>query len=316
MADKLYIGVDVSKEWLDAADHTGGSVRHLDNTEDGIAGWLAGLDRERIALVTFEPTGGYERLLRRSLEAAGIPFARVHPNEIVAFRKQRGRKAKTDAMDSRLLAEFGAFELARRGLMPLVEHDEALRELVARRRQMVETLQAERCRAALAEHAVVVASLGAIAAALESALDAVEAAIAAHVAARAELARMAANLQSLKGVGPVTVYTLLGELPELGRLSGKEIAALVGLAPNIRQSGKRKGHAGIGHGRPGVRRVLFNAARAAIRWNPVLKAFYQRLVTVQRRPGKVALVAVMRKMLVILNAIACEGQPWKHASQT
>lgn len=312
--DKLYIGVDVSKGWLDVSDHVGGSVRHLDNTEAAIGEWIAGLDPARTALVIFEPTGGYERQLRRALAKAALPFARAHPSEVAAFRQQRGRRAKTDALDSRLLAEFGAFELARRGLAPLIAQDEVLRELVARRDQLSATLQAERCRAALAEHAVVVASLAGIIAALKSGLDVVEAAIAAHIDARPELVRMASNLRSLKGVGPVTVYTLLGELPELGRLSGKEIAALVGLAPYTHQSGKKKGHAAIGFGRPGVRRVLFNVARTAIRWNPVLKAFYERLVTVQRRPGKVALVAVMRKALVILNAIAREGKPWKHAA--
>lgn len=312
--DKLYIGVDVSKGWLDVSDHLGGSVHHLDNTEAAIGEWIAGLDPAQIALVIFEPTGGYERQLRRALAKAAFPFARAHPSEVAAFRKQRGRRAKTDALDSRLLAEFGAFELARRGLAPLIAQDDVLRELVARRDQLAETLQAERCRAALAEHAVVVASLDGIIAALKSVLDVVEAAIAAHIAARPELVRMASNLRSLKGVGPVTVYTLLGELPELGRLSGKEIAALVGLAPYTHQSGKKKGHAAIGFGRPGVRRVLFNVARTAIRWNPILKAFYDRLVTVQHRPGKVALVAVMRKALVILNAIAREGKPWKHAA--
>ena len=109
------------------------------------------------------------------------------------------------------------------------------------------------------------------------------------------------------------MHTLLGELPELGRLTGKQIAALVGLAPRTRQSGKSAFRATTGHGRPGVRRVLFNAARAAIRWNPAMKAFYARLVETNKRPGKVALVAVMRKMHVILNAIARDKQPWKLA---
>lgn len=313
MAGKLYIGVDVLKGWLDTADHLGGSVARIDNDEDAVTAWLATLDRGDIALVAFEPMGGYERVLRRCLVRQGIPFARVHPNEIAAFRCRRGRKAKNDRLDARLLAEFGDYELTHRGLAPLIEHDDTLRALVARRDQLVETMHAERCRAGFAEHDLVIDSLKVVLAALESALAAVDAAIASHVAVNPLLAGMAANLQSLKGVGPVTVYTLLGELPELGRLSGKEIAALVGLAPRTRQSGKKNSRATIGFGRPGVRRVLFNAARAAIRWNPVLKEIYQRLITLQRRPGKVALIAVMRKILVILNAIARDGEPWKHA---
>lgn len=260
MAGKLYIGVDVSKDWLDTADHLGGSVARIDNDEEAVAAWLATLDRNGVALVVFEPTGGDERVLRRCLVRQGIPFARVHPNEIAAFRCQRGRKAKTDHLDARLLAEFGAYELVHRGLAPLIEGDDTLRAVVPRRHQLVETMHAERCRAGLAEHDLVIDSLKIVLVALESAL-----------------------------------------------------AALVGLAPRTRQSGKKNSRATIGFGRPGVRRVLFNAARAAIRWNPVLKEVYQRLITLQRRPGKVALVAVMRKILVILNAIARDGQPWKHA---
>ena len=314
MADTPCFGIDVSKDWLDIARHgTAGAVR-IANTPEAIAAWIARAPaREEHALVAFEPTGGYERALRRALLEAGVAFARVHPAQLSAFRQRRGVKAKTDARDAGLLAAFAADELAGRGLTPLVEDDGELREMVARRRQLVDTLHAERCRAALAEGAVVRATLASVVTALEHALASLEAALAAHIAADARLAGMAAQLRSLNGVGPVTVHTLLGELPELGRLSGKEIAALVGLAPLTRDSGKRQGRAHTGHGRPGVRRVLFNAARAAIRWNPVMRAFYERLVGVNRRPGKVALTAVMRKMLVTLNAIARDQQPWKHA---
>jgi len=311
MDDKIFVGVDVSKDWLDIAAHDG-AVERIANTAEAVGSWIAGLAAHP-ALVAFEPTGGYERVLRRGLCAAGIAFARVHPNEVAAFRLRRGGKAKTDRLDARLLAAFAAVELSSRGLAPLVEGDDVLREMVARRRQLVDALQAERCRAATAAAPAVRASLDKIVAMLGQTLDEIDAAIAAHIKADDDLAATAATLKSLKGVGPVTVHTLLGELPELGRLNGKEIAALVGLAPRTRQSGKSAFRATTGHGRPNVRRVLFNAARAAIRWNPVMKTFYDRLVTANRRPGKVALVAVMRKMLVTLNAIARDKQPWKHA---
>ena len=312
MDDKIFIGVDVSKDWLDVAHH-GGKFDRIDNSTEAIDAWIATL-KGRVALVAFEPTGGYERALRKSLLAAGLSFARVHPNEVVAFRAQRGVKAKTDRIDARLLAAFAALELSGRGLAPLVEGDEALREMVTRRRQLVDALQAERCRAALASAEIVRKGLAMIVATIETALDELESAIEAHIDADDDLTQTAKALRSLKGVGPVTVQTLLGELPELGRLNGKEIAALVGLAPKTKESGKRTFRATTGHGRPGVRRVLFNAARAAIRWNPIMKAFYERLVSVNRRPGKVALVAVMRKLLIVLNAIAREKQPWKHAT--
>jgi transposase len=312
MTSKLFIGIDVSKDWLDIAVHDAGRPTRIANTPAALSAFLATLAPARVALVAFEPTGGYERVLRQALVAAGLPFARVHPNEVIAFRQQCGLKAKTDAGDARLLAAFAARELARRGLTPLCEADPVLQELAVRRRQVVDLLQAERCRMALAQAPGTRESLAAVIGALEASLARLEAALAEHIAAHADLAERAAQLRSLKGVGPVTVHTLLAELPELGRLSGKEIAALVGLAPRTRHSGKTRARAVTGHGRPGVRRVLFNAARAAIRFNPVLKGFYERLVETNRRPGKVALTAVMRKLLVILNAIARDHQPWKH----
>jgi transposase len=253
-------------------------------------------------------------ILRRCLLEAGVGFVRVHPNEIVALRKRKGIRAKTDRIDARLIADFAAEELCRRGLAPIVATDDVLCELVARRRQLQSTLHAERCRQSLASNDLVRANYQTTIAALEQAFRAIEAAIAAHIAGHPALAATVARLRTLKGIGPVTAATLLAELPELGRLSNKEIAALVGLAPHTHESGKRIGYARTGHGRPGVRAVLFNAARAAICFNPLMKDFYQRLVAQNRRPGKVALIAVMRKLLVTLNAMARNNEPWKYAT--
>lgn len=316
MPNKLFIGVDVAQDWLDIADseQTRG-VQRIANTPEAIARWVAALDPQRIGLIAFEPTGGLERGLRQALAAARLPFARVHPNQVVSFRASRGITAKTDAIDARLLADFAARELSQRGLAPLVATDDELRDMVARRRQLVDTLHAERCRRTRAASGVVRDSIDALIALLVAQLDAMDRQIAVHIAGRPALARMAANLQSLTGCGPVVAATLLGEVPELGRLSGKEIAALIGLAPRTRESGKQRSRATTGHGRPGVRQVLFNAARAAIRWNPVMRAFFQRLTEHNKRSGKVALTAVMRKMLVTLNAIARDGQPWQHNAQ-
>lgn len=313
MIDKIFLGFDVSKDWIDVAVDAPARGERIANEAGAISDWLAAFDPARITLAAFEPTGGYERTLRACLCAAGVAFARVHPNEVVAFRARRGGKAKTDVLDARLLAAFAAQELSRRGLAPAIEADETLRELLARRRQIGAMLHAERCRIALARETRVVASLNAIVALLKESHDSIEQALKAHIAADSELAARAEMLDSVKGVGPVTIYTLLGDLPELGRLSGKEITALVGLAPRTRESGKRTWHASTGYGRPGVRAVLFNAARVAIQFNPVMRDFYQRLVNQNRRPGKVALTAVMRKMLVTLNAIARDRQPWRHA---
>ncbi len=321
MHDKLFIGADVAQDWIDiAASGQPKMARRIANTPDAIAAWVATLAPARVSLVAFEPTGGLERPLRHALVTAGLRCARVHPNEVAALRVRRGVKAKTDAIDARLLTEFAEAELSRRGLAPLVEGDDALRDLVARRRQLLASRHAERCRASRAGTAAVRASIEAVLALLAQQLKAIDRAIAAHIEARPALARASAHLRSLKGVGPITAATLLGELcdPRIksgdGQFGGKEIAARVGLAPRTRDSGKTRGRATTGHGRPGVRQVLFNAARCAIRWNPVMRAFHARLVEINKRPGKVALIAVMRKMLVTLNAIARDGQPWKHST--
>jgi transposase len=314
MQDKQYIGVDVSQDWVDIADAADPRcTQRIANTAEALGAWAAGLNPGRVGLVAFEPTGGLERVLRNTLLKAGIAFARVHPNEVVAFRVSRGIKAKTDRIDAALLACFARDELSGRGLAPAVAGDDELRDLVVRRRQLVEAAHAERCRLGRAASGAVRASIEAVQAVIKAQLDGLDAAIAAHIDRSEALAALAANLRSFKGCGPIVAATLLGEVPELGRLSGKEIAALIGLAPITCESGKVKGRAVTGHGRPGVRQVLFQAARCAIRWNPVIRAFFLRLTEVNKRPGKVALTAVMRKILVILNAIARDGKPWAPA---
>jgi transposase len=305
--DKSIVGVDVSKDWLDINIAGEGRVERVGNAVTAISAWL---DRIKPKLVAFEPTGGYERTLREVLQARGILFVRIHPNDVIAFRKSRGIKAKTDRIDARLIAAFAAEELTRRGLRPSIVGDDMLRELAARRRQIIDALHAERCRLALAASPAVRTSIELMITTLIATLKALEAELAHYVAADPQTAALASLLQSLKGVGPVTAITLIADLPELGHLSRKEIAALVGLAPGTRQSGKTKNRERTAFGRPGVRSVLFNAARAAIRHDSPLKTFYERLVTQNKRPGKIALIAVMRKMLVILNAIARDRKPW------
>lgn len=311
---KLIVGIDVAKEWIDIAIAGQEGVTRIENSEQAIAAWLGAMEAALIDLVAFEPTGGYERLLRRSLVRAKVAFVRVHPNEVVAFRRRRGIRAKTDPLDARLIADFAAEELIRRKRAPMAEGDETLHELAVRRRQLKAMLHAETCRRELAADAIVCETLRAVIAALERCLAAIEKAVAERMASNTH-AQLARRLQTLCGVGPVIAATLIAELPELGRLSGKEIAALCGLAPQNRESGKRRSHAGTGHGRPEIRKVLFNGARSAIRFNPVMRAFFHRLVQQNCRPGKVALTAVMRKMLVTLNAMVRDETDWKHAAR-
>jgi transposase len=310
MESKPIVGVDVSKDWLDCGIAGNAAVERIANEPEAVAAWL---QRVGPSVVAFEPTGGYERVLRDVVREHGILFVRVHPNELIAFRQSRGIKAKTDPIDARLIASFAAEELSRRGLRPSLVGDDTLRELAARRRQIVEMLQAERCRLALTRVLSVRNSLTLVIDLLRQNLAALEAELAEYVGENREMAEISRLLQSVQGIGPATAIALIADLPELGHLSGKEIAALVGLAPRTRQSGKARYREPVAHGRPGVRQALFNAARASIRHPSPLKVFFDRLVIENQRPGKVALTAVMRKLLVTANAIARDKQPWRLA---
>src|SRR6266852_2711651 len=247
MADKLIVGIDISKDWLDLCASNAAGVERIANTPEVVAAWL---ERVGAGLIAFEPTGGYERTLIAAARERGIAFVRVHPNDVIAFRKSRGIKAKTDAIDDRL------------------------RALAARRRQLDDALQAERCRLDTAALPAVRASLEAVIAVLRHSLGVLEAELADAVAAHPQTAELAKLLQTIFGIGPVVAITVIADLPELGLLSAKQIAALVGLAPHTKRSGKTRYRETTGHGRPGVRRVLFNAARAAVRNPSLFKDFY------------------------------------------
>jgi transposase len=310
MESKPIVGVDVSKVGLDCGFAGIAAVERIANEPAAVAVWL---DRVLPSMVAFEPTGGYERVLRDGLRERSVLFIRVHPNEIIAFRQSRGIKAKSDPIDARLIAAFAAEELPRRGLRPSIIADDDLRELAARRRQIVDMLQAERCRLALTRASAVRSSLTLMIDLLKQNLAVLEAELAKYIASNEEMAELSRLLQSVKGIGPMTATSLIAELPELGHLSGKEIAALVGLAPRTRRSGKARFREPVSYGRPGVRRAIFNAARSSIRHPSPFKDFYEHLVTENQRPGKVALTAVMRKILVTANAIARDKQPWRSA---
>lgn len=297
--DKLILGCDVSKLWLDLAQHGACRIERMANDQQAVTAWLQALGPQNIAVVAYEPTGGYERALLRACAALGVPTRRVHPRAVAAWRTAQGISAKTDRIDARLIADFAAQVPAQ---ATPVQQDATLKALVARRRQIRDMLQAERCRLDLAEPALR-DSHERLIGVLEDELRALERATKSHIAETAALQELADALMAVDGVGPVTAATLLGELPELGHVGPKSIASLVGLAPRTRQSGKSRTRASIGHGRIGVRQVLFNAARAALRSKGRLRAFFDRLVE-RGKPGKVAFTAVMRKLLTILNAIA------------
>jgi len=263
-------------------------------------------------LVVCEATGGYERHVLAAATALGLACHRAHGSRVRSFANYLGLAAKTDRIDARMLALYGLKTDRLRLYQPPAPEQLALRALKARRDEIQQMLIAETNRLEHATHAVVAKSLKAHTRALKAALAKLEAEIAALVRASSALARKAKLMQSVIGVGPITAATLLAYLPELGRLTRGEAARLTGLAPIARDSGKTSAPRHIEPGRAAVRRTLYMAAVVAMRFNPVLRIFAHRLKA-RGKSFKVVVTAVMRKLVVILNAILRDDQPWKHA---
>jgi transposase len=262
-------------------------------------------------LVVLEATGGFEITVAAALAAAGLPLAVVNPAQIRAFARAIGRLAKTDRLDAELIARFA--EQVRPEPRPVLDAQaRTLAELVARRRQIVEMIGMESNRRRQARSAKVLRGLERTLAALQAALAELDQEIDGQV--RGSPAWRAAEdlLTSVPGIGKITARTLIAELPELGRLDRRRIAALVGVAPVNRDSGAWRGHRAIAGGRATVRTTLYMAALSATSWNPALRALYLRLRQ-RGRPAKSALVAAMRKLLTILNAIMRDRRPWQTA---
>jgi transposase len=305
-----FIGIDVAKAQLEFACLPSGETGPVPNDDEGIREVVARCQTLTPSLVVLEATGGYEAALVAALATAGLPLVVVNPRQVRDFAKATGHLAKTDAIDAPVLALFA--ERVRPAPRPLPdEAAQALDALLTRRRQLVEMLTAERNRLLVAR-ASVRRDLQQHIRFLERRLR--EADDDLHTAVKASpLWRVKDDLlQSVPGVGRVVSLTLLAELPELGRLSHKEIAALVGVAPLNRDSGTLRGKRLVYGGRAPVRAALFMAALVASKCNPVIRAFYQRL-RAAGKPAKVALTACMRKLLTILNALARSGTPWHSA---
>ncbi len=312
MQTHAFVGIDVSKDRLDIGLEGDGICWQVSNEEEGNCAAAAWLEELQPGLVVVESTGGLEMALVSELAARRIPVALVNPGRVREFAKSLGLLAKTDQLDAHLLARFGkAAELSPTLLPnPQVQH---LSALMGRRRQLLQIQTMEKnhllslpleLRPALQEH---LAWLGQQ---ITQLTEQIQQAIQTTPLFR-EKDRI---LRSAKGVGPITASTLLSDLPELGRLDRKKIAALVGVAPFNQDSGRRHGPRRIKGGRSAVRTVLYMAALVGSRCNPVLKAFYQRLLASGKKK-KVALVACMHKLLTILNAMIRDMTPW-HAPLT
>ena len=307
----VYAGIDVAKDRLDAHLRPTGQRFTVPRNGAGIEQLLDRLRTTPPDLVVMEATGGFELTVAAAIAGAGLPLAIVNPRQIRDFARATGRLAKTDRLDAEMIALFA--ERIRPEPRPVADEDaQALAELVARRRQIVEMVGMEQNRRRQARARRVARTIEATLRVLEAQLAEIDDDI--DGAIRASPAWRAADdlLQSVPGVGPVASRTLIAEMPELGQIDRRAAAALVGVAPINRDSGQMRGHRAIAGGRTTVRNVLFMATLSAVRWNPVLKAHYQQLVQ-RGRPKKVALVACMRRLLAILNAIIKAQKPWRAA---
>ena len=309
--DSITVGIDVSKDRLDVAVRPSGEALTVERNAAGLELLAARLRELSPHLVALEATGGFETVVAAALAAAGLPVVVVNPAQIRAFAKAVGQRAKSDPIDAAVIAHFA--EATRPEVRPLP--DEATRllaDLVARRRQIVEMIGAERQRERRMTVPRLRKSIARLLKALEKELASLDADIDDAVRGSPAWREKEDLLVSVPGIGPTIARTLIAELPELGQLGRRQIAALAGLAPFTRQSGQWRGRSFIGGGRTVVRTVLFMGAMVAKRHNPVLKLFFDRLVATGKSK-MVALIAVARKLLTILNAILRDNRTWQNA---
>ena len=305
--NKVFIGIDVSKKTLDIAVGQEGAFQTIDNEPKAIRYFVSSLEQENISQVIIESTGGLEIPVIRALANASIPVALINPARVRHFAKATGLYAKTDRLDARILALYGK-SVKLRSYSPPNEEEIELSDLGSRRRQLLEIIVAEknrfqampRLQEPIQKHL----------AWLQEEVQEIEAKIEALLEGSEEWKEKRKILTSCKGVGNVTAFTLLAELPELGTVNHKQIASLVGVAPMNHDSGRKRGRRTTYGGRSKVRSVLYMATLSAIRFNPAIRKFYSRLVE-NGKKKMVALVAAMRKLLTHLNAMIKNKQLWQ-----
>ena len=309
--EQTFIGIDVAKDQLDVHVFPSDDAFAVARDSEGLAALIERLGPLDPHLVVLEATGGFELTVAAALVSAAIPLAVVNPRQIRDFARATGQLAKTDALDAKVIARFAAKVQPEARPVP-DEQARALRELVARRRQVIEMMTAERNRRRQLISRRLLKSVDRLLAVLQKELTELDHDIGEGIRGTPAWRERDELLRSVPGVGDVVARTLIADLPELGRLDRKQIAALVGIAPINRDSGKMRGKRTTWGGRAKVRSVLYMAALVASRRNPVLAAFYRRLVAAGK-PKKLALTAVMRKLLTILNAMVRNKTRWQTA---
>ena len=308
----IYVGIDVAKAQVDVAIRPGGDRREVSNDPAGIAALVAQMQQLNPAALVLEATGGLELPLVAALAAASLPVVVVNPRQVRDFAKATGRLAKTDSLDAAVLAHFA--EAVRPPQRPLRDAEtQVLSSLVARRHQVMTMLVAERNRLSSAAMAVR-PSIEAHIAWLKQQLDDLDKGLRQTLRRSPVWREKDDLLRTVPGVGEQISLTLLANLPELGTLNRRQIAALVGVAPYNRDSGTLRGKRAVWGGGSRVRAVLYMGTLVASRHNPAIRDFYQRLLAAGK-PKKVALVASMRKLLVILNGMLKHGSPWCDMTQ-
>jgi transposase len=307
--DAIAVGIDVAKDRLDVCIRPSGEAFAVDRSGAGTEALVERLRTLAPRIIAVEATGGFETVVVAGLAAADLPVIVVNPAQVRAFAQALGKRAKTDPIDAAVIAHF--VEATKAEPRPLPDQmTRLLADLVARRRQIVEMMAAEGQRERRITHKRLRKSIARLRKAMERELAELDGEIDDHIRGSSVWAEKDDLLASVPGIGPVIARTLIAELPELGTLDRRSIVALAGLAPWTRQSGQWRGKSFIGGGRKSVRSALFVAAMVASRHNPTLKLFRDRLVDAGK-PKLVALIAVARKLLTILNAILRDKRPWQ-----
>ena len=304
------VGIDVSKDWLDIVVLPSGETWRTENSAEKIGALAEKLEQLKPERIVVEATGGYEQMLTTKLYLEKLPVCRVNPKRVRYFARSIGQIAKTDRLDAKVLARFG--EMVKPPLTQLPSADEQfLSALLTRREQLLAISVAERNRLGLAP-AQVKSSLNEHITWLRGQIKELDQEIDTFIDNSPALKEKDELLQEVEGIGKKTSAKLIADVPELGNCDRKEIAALIGVAPYSQDSGRKQGQRAISGGRPDVRSILYMATLTATRFNPVIKECYQRLVKAGKKK-KVALVACMRKLLTILNAILRDRKHWNSA---
>lgn len=312
---KTYVGVDVSKKQLDIYIHPIENSTYFDNSKDGINKMIKLLSSLNVEQIVCESTGGYENLMIDMLRETDFKVWQVEPNRIKSFIRSKGRKAKTDKIDAKMIALFAARETPEYEQLSLCKNHKLLQSLIKRRRDLTAMIKAENLRLKNPSLELCAKDIKVHIKFMTKQIKTLEKKIQELIDNDDDLNKKAKIIESVPGVGKTTAAIIIAEMPELGKIENKKVAALVGVAPYTKQSGQYRGKAVIAGGRGVVRAAIYMAALVASRYNPAMKEFYERLCKTNKKPPKVALVAIMRKLIVILNVMIKKQVMWHYPKQ-